>query len=78
MKLKSVVEYLTKTYILEKENIATPTLTEQELADLDSEIVSIESACRSLRNVIQNKRSLGLYPKSERTMQTVQLVEKEK
>ena len=74
MLLKTVIDYLTKTYTTQCKCMSEPNLTQQDLRDLDSEIVSIESACKSLRAIIQNKRALGIYKNGDSQVASIKLI----
>lgn len=72
MRLKSVIDYLTKVYTEEHGNLNDPTHSEEELKELESEIDSVESVCRSFRSIIQNKRAQRTF--GEGTPQKVKSV----
>jgi len=70
MQLDNVVTYLLATYqkLMDSKNIL---FTEQELSDIDSQLVSIESACGSIRSQIQNRRALGTVKEGGRTVKSI-------
>jgi len=74
MLLKSVVDCMTKTYITQRKQMGDQNLTEQDLIDLDSELVSIEGACKSLRSLLQGKRALGIHKKGGRSIPSIKLI----